>query len=282
VAIRFEFTVDAVEAVVLGRACGVDVRQFPLTTPGIGHDPVQLAKLAGIVSDRLDEQGLSRRGRLLPQAREAITLFGEYRASVALTGIDGKDQHFAFLGLSNGSQAVTVYQDDGSDQWIIELVPDGAWARELAAILPEQPAGSHRRPLSVTSEPPVTRSANAARRVAEQARDLDETTAFDSLEIQSMVRPPVNPFHGQTRTDEAVLGELLRQKRWGSGRIVVSGRDNHGRTREAPPFGWLDTNEGRYLVHTITEPNGAVTTTYSSASRPDVADAIRVAIGQVY
>lgn len=279
---RFEFTVDAVEAVVLGRACGVDVRQFPLRAPGVGHHPVQLAKLAGIVSDRLDEQGLSRRGRLYPQVRSAMALFGEYRASVALAGIDGKDEHFAFLGLTNGSQAVTVFQQGERDEWVIELVPDGAWARELAGILPNMPAGKRRRPLSVTSAPPVVRSANTARRVAEQARDLDETTAYDSLEIQSMVRPPVNPFHGRTRSDDAILGEILGQRRWGSGRIVVTGRDTHGRTREAPPFGWLDADEGRYLVHPVAGLDGSVTTTYTAAGRQDVAAAIRAAIGLVY
>ncbi|MFD8494231.1 ESX secretion-associated protein EspG [Amycolatopsis sp. NPDC059657] len=278
---RFAFTVNTVQAQILGRAHNVDVRRFPLELPGLGHDPAHLVTLAGVVSQELDKQGLSRRGRLLPAAREAFALFADDRVSVAVTGIDGTDQHFAALGLSDGAQGMTVFQYAEQYVWEIDLMPDESWIPDLVALLPEQPAAPH-RPLSVTTPATAASSAYATRQAAERAHEEDETAAFGGMRVQSVVRPPVNPFHRRGRSDAEMLADILSQPRFGSGRFLISARDRHGRNHVADPFGWLDTDDGRYLVHTHIEPDGSHTTSYASADHHDVADAIRTAIGTVY
>ncbi|WP_275897110.1 MULTISPECIES: hypothetical protein [Amycolatopsis] len=72
---RFGFTLGSVEAVVAGRALGVDVRVFPLRISHTTVDPLRFARLAIRVHDDLEGRGLSTRGE--PSAgRRARTGWG--------------------------------------------------------------------------------------------------------------------------------------------------------------------------------------------------------------
>lgn len=277
----FAFTVDTVQAKVLGRALGVDVDMFPLSTVGMGYDLVHFAAAANVAAKDLEQRGLTRHGRLTPALRTTFGLFGGYRAAVAVSGIDGTGKDFSVLGLSDGSQAVTIFQYAGQDEWAIDMMTDDDWLPELVDLLPEQPAAPRGRPLTITTTVEPARSAFREKRDADAEDDQVETAAFDNLEVQTMVRPRRNPFHGRARDDSDVLTAILAQPRLGVGRILVSCRDRHGRTRQTPPFGWLDAEEGRFLVDTHSNDDQLITT-YTPASRSGLAQRIRAAIRTVY
>ncbi|MEV6629088.1 ESX secretion-associated protein EspG, partial [Amycolatopsis sp. NPDC051114] len=68
-------------------------------------------------------------------------------------------------------------------------------------------------------------------------------------------------------------------------RRTMSASASSGRRGErlaGEPLSWLDTADGRYLVHTKTGEAGELTAEYVPAGRADLARAIREAIAAVY
>ncbi|GHF79236.1 hypothetical protein FHX82_003356 [Amycolatopsis bartoniae] len=277
---RFDFTLGSVEAVVVGRAVGADVRVFPLRISNTTVDPVRFARLARQVYFDLEDRRLSVRGELNRQVRAAFDLLRDHRVSVAASGTDVRHGDLAVFAATDGAQALTITQTGGEDKLEFSLLPDEELVRTLAGALPAaDPAPT--RPLAVSRRDDQPRSAFAARRQAEEEFDREETEAFGSLQVNSVVRPR-GGIRTRTRTqDEEILTEILAGPRLGGGYFTASGRGRHGEQRTAEPVTWLDTEDGRYLVHTTTD-RSSTTAHYVPAGFADVAATVRTMISAVY
>ncbi|WP_206788932.1 ESX secretion-associated protein EspG [Amycolatopsis sp. MtRt-6] len=273
---RFDFTLDPVEADVLGQALGVPARIFPLRfgpTPG---DPARLAALAEDVETALAGRRLSVRGRLNSHLQTAFSLFAGHRVLVAIAGIDGLGATIAVAALTDGAQALGITQFAADDRLGFSLFSDEEFVDVLAGVLPAV-AGAAGPVVAVERRAGPEMSAMRRRRLAEAEHDHEETLAFDTLEMGPDLGPGEPP---EPEADE--LAELLAGVRYGGGQIVVTGRDRAGRRAAAPTLGWVDTAAGRYLVHAQAGPGGAVSAHYEPAGRDVVAGAIGRAVANVY
>lgn len=277
---RFDFTLGSVEAVVVGRAVGVDIRVFPLRISNTTVDPVRFARLARQVYFDLEERRLSVRGELIRTVRLAFELLGEHRVAVTASGTDVEFGDLALFAATDGAQALLIGQPAGEDTLHFSLLPDEELVRTIAQALPGTEAAPG-GPLTVSQREDRPVSAMAARRQAEREFDEEETEAFDSLEVGSVVRAG-DPAPRPTESDAERLEEIFAGRRLGGGYFTATGRGRHGERRSAPPLTWLDTEEGRYLVQTSTDGSGTVTARYVPAGFTQVADGVRGLISAVY
>ncbi|SFJ82517.1 EspG family protein [Amycolatopsis sacchari] len=277
---RFDFTLGSVEAVVVGRAVGADVRVFPLRISNTTVDPVRFAKLARQVYFDLEDRRLSVRGELNRQVRLAFELLRDHRVVVTASGSDVRYGQLAVFAVTDGAQALTIGQDDGDDRLWFSLLPDEELVPAIAGALPEAgpaPTG----PLSVSRRDERPLSAVAARRQAEEEFDEEETKAFGNLQVNTVVRPRGAVAPPPT-ADEERLQEIFAGPRLGGGYFTAAGRGRHGERRTVEPVTWLDTEEGRYLVQTSTDATGTITARYVPAGFTDVAQTVRTMISAVY
>ncbi|WP_236795138.1 ESX secretion-associated protein EspG [Amycolatopsis sp. GM8] len=277
---RFDFTLGSVEAVVVGRAVGVDARIFPLRISNTTVDPVRFVKLAKKVYYDLEDRRLSIQGELNRNVRLAFELLRDHRVAITASGNDVRYGDLAVFAASDGAQALTISQLDGEDRLWFSLLPDEELVRSVAQALPDaDPAPTG--PLSISQREDRPRSAMAARRQAEHEFDDEETEAFGSLQVRRVVRGRNSASHS-TESDAERLEEIFAEPRFGGGYFTGTGRGRHGDRRSAPPVTWLDTEAGRYLVHTTTDESGTMTARYVPAGFADVTKAIRTMISAVY
>lgn len=277
---RFEFTLDSVEAVMIGGAVGGDVRRFPLRIRNTTTDPVRFAKLAVRVRDELERRGLSSGDELHPSVRTAMALFTEHQVSVSVTGRDAEEKDLAMVAMSDGAQAVTVTQAPRSDTLRLTLFSDEELVSAIARFLPAAPAAP-RGTFAVEHHPRPTVSAMAARRRAQAAADAEDDDAFGNLDVVGTLESgPARP--APRRSDAERLGDIMSGERLGVGFLTAAGRRRSGERRSVPPVGWVDTAVGRYLVETTTDDYGSTYATYRPAGGPEVEQAVKQLISRVY
>ncbi|WP_020667011.1 ESX secretion-associated protein EspG [Amycolatopsis nigrescens] len=279
---RFEFTLGSIEASIVGQALDVDVRQFPLRIRNSTVDPVRFVKLAKQVYRDLEDRRLSVSGELNRAVRTAFELFGGHRVSVAITGIDGRGDDIAVLTLTDGAQALGITQPPGEDELQFSLFSDDELVEVLTGVLPAVPAAPGGT-LTVRRRADQPQSAMAARRLAEAEHDEDETDAFGNIQLRGVVRPGRSSRRERPAAadDDTMLAEILAGPRQGGGYLTANGHGRHDERRSAQPVTWLDTEQGRYLVHTDDE-GGTVTARYAPAGRAQVTAAIQELISSVY
>jgi hypothetical protein len=273
---RFEFTLDSVEAAMVGRAVNADVRRFPLRIRNTTVDPVRYTKLAILVRDGLERRGLSSADMLHPSVRTALELFNSHQVSVSVTGWNARQEDLAMVAMSDGAQAVAVTQAPKSDTLRFSLFADEDLVFTIAAFLPSVPAMPGGT-CTVEHRPAPTMSAMAVRRRAE----AEETAAFGNVDVIAELEPTPER-RPQPRNDAERLGEIMSGERLGGGFLAATGRRRTGELRSAPPVGWVDTRQGRYLVKTTTAANGATVATYRPAGAAELAAAVRHVILSVY
>lgn len=277
---RFEFTLGSVEAGVVGQALGVDIRRFPLRIRNITVDPARFAKVAIQVYQRMENVRLSIGGELHPSVRTAFELLGEHRVSVTINGVDGLGGDIAVLTVTDGRQALEVAQAPGEDLLQFALFPDEDLVEVLASVLPRaRPASTGKHTVEQRAQERV--SAMTARRRAEVEADEEETDAFGNIELMGVVRARQSVAQ-RDRSDVGVLEQVLAAKRLGGGYIIANGHGRRGGLVTTPPLTWLDTEDGRYLIHTETRDGGSTAAHYVPAGHADVAKAIRQIIASVY
>lgn len=275
---RFDFTLGSVEASVVGRALGVDVRRFPLRIRNTTIDLDRFAKLAMLVAEQLESRGLSTSGTLHPSVRTALTLFSGNQVTISITGLDDTGEDIAMLAMTDGAQALRVTQPAGEDSIHFSLFADEDLVEQLSGALPMAPA-ARTRTLCVEHREGPARSATARRRQARAEAERKETDAFDNIEVVAKVDVP--PSSPGPRTDLELLREILAGERSGGGFMAATGRGRHGELRSASPVGWVDTSQGRYLVET-TQAEGVTTARYVPAGHAEVAKAVQHLISSVY
>lgn len=279
---RFEFVLEVVEALVVGPAAGGDIRQYPLRIGALPSDPVRFVKLAKQVYTDLEQRRLSVAGELHPGVRTAFELLAEHRVAVSVTGIDGLGADVAVLAVTDGAQALGITQAPETDQLLFSLFADEELVDVVTGVLPPAPAattGAHTVRRGATRQV----SAMTERRIAEAEAEEEETDAFGNIEVRGVVRPGRRrPAPPAKKSDTAVLEQVLTAPRLGGGHLAVTGFGRHGERISGDPVSWLDTGDGRYLVHARTGEAGDFTADYVPAGRAELSRAIRAAIAAVY
>ncbi|MBB3051611.1 hypothetical protein FHS23_002640 [Prauserella isguenensis] len=274
---RDEFVLGSVEASVVAQAFGTDIRRFPLRVRNTTTDPGRLRTLAGIVSGTLAERGLLVGKDPHPILRRAFELFGRHRVSVAISGIDDRCGDIVRLVFTDGAEALGVAQHHGEDDLVFGLFSDDDLVDTLTDALPAVPAAAGPE-TTVRRRLPEHRSAFDARKAAERAHDEEETSAFGNIRVVGKTttrrRSRNTGESGEERLRRALAGE-----RRGGGQIVVS--TSRGDGSVPPSVGWVDTGEGRYLVH-VDESDNEFVARYEPAGRTEVSRAVHGLIAAAY
>jgi hypothetical protein len=185
---RFEFVLEGVEALVVGRATGADIRQYPLRPGNLPTDPVRYVHVAKQVYAALEERRLSVSGELAPGVATAFGLLARHRVSIAVSGIDGVGADIAVIALTDGAQALGITQDARTGDLLFSLFSDEELVDVVTDVLPAARAastGAH----TVRRRAETSMSAMAARRMAEAEFDEEETDAFGNIQVRGVVRP---------------------------------------------------------------------------------------------
>lgn len=277
---RFDFTLNSVEAVVVGRAAGVDIRVFPLRISNTTIDPERFLRLAQRVAADLDARQLTTRSGLHPEVRRAFELIGGHRVSITASGTDVRTGDVTVYAATDGAQALTIGQAPDDDTLYFTLLPDEEFVHLVAESLPPADAAPTRT-LTVSRQADRQLSAMAARRREEKEFDEEETEAFGNLQVAGVIGSRRRTASRRT-ADEQELEEILAEPRVGGGYFTAAGRTRHGERRTTPPVSWLDTESGRYLVHTTTDESGTFTARYVPAGFTGVTAAIQGLISAVY
>lgn len=277
---RFEFSLNTVEAHVIGRAMGVDIRQFPLRFAAMPVDPERFARLAKQVHLDLSDRRLSVAGELNRFVRSSFELLRDHRVSVAISGTGVRTGEIAVLSVTDGAQALLVDQPGRQDQLWFRLLSDDELVDALAGVLPPMRAAPG-GPLTVNQQPARQLSTVAARRQAEDEFDEEETDAFGNLQVNRM-ESTRSSYRNTGLTDRERLEEIFAAPRLGGGYFVATGFTRHQERRPAQSLTWLDTEQGRYLIEARTDQAGTTTARYSPAGGKEVADAIGQLISTVY
>lgn len=239
------FDCTLLELDVIGDALDLDVRPFPFRFPVHGDLVEDRHRLIGAAHETLTEKGLIDGRRFSPDLEDLLALFARGSLAVAVLGtVDGDG--LCARAVTDGRSGVLAVQHD---QFVaFDPVTPASLVRSVVGLLPPLRPGPGRS-VTITVDEPVSPGA--------YRRDDDLS---DRRYLQA-VRPPANSANSQS----AIVDEIIRRERLGSGYVAVTARDRHGREGEPLTLSWLDTDAGRYAVLPTVGPDGRDHITYSPA-----------------
>jgi EspG family len=207
---------------ILSEGLGVNCRMYPFKIPSFGEFFEDRARIAGAIRDDLIQRGLADHKSLAPDVIDAIRLMSDYQVAIGVMGEVEDGRKVFARGAATARRGMVVLQEDQIFRF--EIIRPESLARSVVGLLPTAKAGPGQS-VTITKPRPVRRD-----------------------EEQGFRQPVAMPRSATTTAQLRGAEEILRRRRVGSGHFVVTGRDRHGRTTEAPGLAWIDTDAGRYLV----------------------------------
>jgi hypothetical protein len=234
----------------IGDALGLDLRQFPFQFPVHGEYVEERIRLLGAAHDSLTAKGLIEGSRFAPDVEDLLGLFARGTVAVCVVGsFDGEglcvrsvaDNRFGVVAAQHG-QSVTF-----------EPVTPPSLVRATMALIPPMRPGPGNS-VMITDDRPVPVPGR------HRARDED----LSAHQYLQSGRPTSGGSGGQQR---AIVDEIMRRPRLGSGYVTVTVRNRNGREAEPMTVTWLDTDAGRYAVVPSVGPDGRTHVTYAPADQ---------------
>ncbi|HEX5494567.1 MAG TPA: ESX secretion-associated protein EspG [Mycobacteriales bacterium] len=231
-----------------GDALRLDVRPFPFQFPVHGELVEERIRLIQAVHDTLTAKGLIEGRRFAPELEDLVGLFAGGRVAVAVVGnVDGAG--LCARAVTDGRSAVLAVECGQAISF--ESVTPPSMVRSVLGLLPVLRPGPGRS-VTVTVDEPVSVGRHRT----------PEEDLSDRRYLQ-----PVRPKMDSTRVQEAIVDEIMRRPRVGSGYMTVTARSRNGRESEPVTMSWLDTDAGRYAVLPSVGPDGRLHVTYTPADQ---------------
>jgi hypothetical protein len=239
------FECTFLELDVIGEALQLDVRPFPFDFPVHGDLIEDRIRLIGVVERTLTAKGIADGPRFADGVEDLFGVFARGRLAIAMLGtVDGElccaravtDDRIGVLATQHGQ--------------VIRFTPvtPPSLVRAVLTLLP--PAGpGPGRSVTITTEPPAVRR-------PKQDEDL-------AGEILVSTGQP----HDSAGVHRAVVEEIMRRPRMGSGYFAVTVRGRNAREGKPTTMNWLDTDSGRYVVIPTTAADGRTHITYTPADQ---------------
>ncbi|HEX4703773.1 MAG TPA: ESX secretion-associated protein EspG [Pseudonocardiaceae bacterium] len=231
---------------VIGDALELDVRPFPFQFPVHGElveDRIRLIKAA---ERTLTAKGLIDGARFVDDVPDLLGVFARGRLAIAMLGsVDGES--FYARAVTDDRMAVLATQHGQSVQF--DPVTPTSMVRAILSLLPPARPGLGRS-VTITTDPPTT---------ARPATDED----LGGKHYLQAVRPPQD----SAGTQPAMIQEIMRRPRQGSGYFSVTVRGRNARESTPLTMNWLDTDSGRYVVIPTAAADGRLHVTYTPADQ---------------
>jgi hypothetical protein len=250
VAVGFECTF--LELDVLGDALALDVRPFPFRFPVHGELVDDRIRLIEAAEQTLTDKGLIDGTQFVDDIHDLLGVFARGRLSIAMLGsCDGEP----WCARAVADDRIGVVATQHGETIRFDPITPTAIVRSMVGLLPPARPGPGRS-VTMTTEPPIT---------AGRADD------FDTRHYLQPVRPPKDSAGVQ----RAIIEEIMRRPRTGSGYFTVTVRTRRD-AGESPPLtmNWLDTDTGRYVVIPTTGADGRLHITYTPADQARLEQAL--------
>ncbi|MFD5828490.1 ESX secretion-associated protein EspG [Lentzea sp. NPDC060358] len=224
----YSFSLSHAAADVLWEDLGLGSRPYPFDFPRFGQSDDERRSIRNAVYRDLGDRGLVRRGRVVGEVEEALTLLVRFEFGVnAIAMVDpGRDVPLLARGGAAGEQAALAVLEDRVME--VGLVSASQLVRSVVDLVPDERPGPGQ---SVSVPRPVEEQ-------PERGRDED----FQSSYLSSV--RTWSPASSQTRALEAIS----RRPRSRVGQFGVVAGNRGGRELRAPQIAWFDTDQGRYLT----------------------------------
>lgn len=251
----FECTFLELDAI--GDALDLDLRQFPFQFPVHGEFIEERIRLLEAAHDSLTGKGLIDGPRFVPDVEDLLGLFARGTVAIAVVGsVDGEglcaravtDNRFGVLAVQRG-QAITF-----------DPVTPASLVRATVGLLPAARPGPGSS-VMITDDQPIPAGRH-------RARDEDMS---DRRYLQS----GRSGTGGSGANQRAIVDEIMRRPRLGSGYLTVTTRNRNGRESEPMTMNWLDTDAGRYAVLPSVGPDGRTHITYTPADQARLDQSLR-------
>jgi hypothetical protein len=237
------FECTFLELDVIGDALQLDVRPFPFDFPVHGDLIEDRIRLIGVVEQTLTAKGLIEGPRFADRVQDLLGVFARGRLAIATLGtVDG--QLCCARAVTDDRIGVLATQQGQTIRF--DPITPPSLVRAILSLLPPAPPGPGRS-VTITTEPPVARRPRQ-----------DEDVAV----LVTTGQP-----HDSAGVQRAMVDEIMRRPRTGSGYFVVTVRGRNRREAKPLTMNWLDTDSGRYVVIPTTAADGRTHITYTPADQ---------------
>lgn len=223
----YSFSLSHAAADILWEDLRLGSRPYPFDFPYFGQSDDERRSIRNAVYNELGNRGLARRGRVVGEVEEALTLLVRFEFGVnAIAMFDpDRDEQLLARGGAAGEQAALAVLDDRMMK--VDLIRAPQLIRSVVDLVPNErpgPGQSLSIPRPVKQQP-------------KREQDYQASSYLSSVRTQS-------PAESQTRALEAIAERP--RSRVGQFGVVAKNRD--GRELRAPQVAWFDTDQGRYLT----------------------------------
>lgn len=236
------YRLSLTEAQTLAEGLGTHIQLFPFQLPSSPSLVEDQVRTVISVAKHLEKRGFFHRGRLLPDLEQGFRLLSHYQHAIAVMGTVDRDREIYARVSSDGRRGVLVIKR--GDVLDFQLIRPEAMTRTAVSLLPKLQPGPGS---SVTVQQRMTASTGS-----HQSEEQPE----------SFMVPGVR---GGTDSQRGFAEEVLRRPRTGAGYFVPEyvGKDHRSVTLSC--LGWLDTEDGRYMITGGTGDDGRGWATYAPA-----------------
>ncbi|MGW6449398.1 ESX secretion-associated protein EspG [Lentzea sp. NPDC055074] len=223
------FSLSHAAADILWEDLRLGSRPYPFDFPYFGQSDDERRSIRNAVYTDLGDRGLARRGRVVGEVEEALTLLVRFEFGVNAIAMFDPDRDVQLLarGGAAGEQAVLAVLDDRMMK--VDLIRAPQLIRSVVDLVPNERPGPGQ---SLSVPRPVK---------AQPKRGRDED--YQSSSYMSSVRTQ-SPAESQSRALEAIS----ERPRLRVGQFGVEAKNRDGRQLRAPQVAWFDTDQGRYLT----------------------------------
>ncbi len=243
-AVGFECTF--LELDVIGDALQLDVRPFPFDFPVHGDMIEDRVRLIQVAQRTLTAKGLIEGSRFADIVEDTLGVFARGRLAIAVLGtVAGRPT--CARAVTDDRTAVLATQHGQTIRF--DPITPPSMVRAVLALLPPAHPGPGQS-VTMTTEPPAG--------TWRPTPDDDQTGGY----LQS------SRAHGDSAgVQRAMIDEIMRRPRIGSGYFAVTVRGRNGRESTPLTMNWLDTDSGRYVVIPNTAADGRTHITYTPADQ---------------
>ncbi|MDX3657414.1 ESX secretion-associated protein EspG [Streptomyces sp. ID05-26A] len=225
----YSFSLSHAAADILWEDLRLGSRPYPFDFPYFGQTDDERRSIRNAVYNELGNRGLARRGRVVGEIEEALTLLVRFEFGVNAIAMFDPDRDVQLLarGGAAGEQAALAVLDDRMMK--VDLIRAPQLIRSVVDLVPNERPGPGQ---SLSIPRPVKEQPKRGRE-----EDYQASSYLSSVRTQS-------PAESQTRALEAIS----ERPRLRVGQFGVVARKRDGRELRAPQVAWFDTDQGRYLT----------------------------------
>jgi hypothetical protein len=255
ISFSFSLSLDALD--LIGEQLRLDNLPIIFEVPSVGATQADRVRLRERVMRDLTERNLAERGRLVPDAEDALLTLSRFGHAVDCVGQLANGDVLCSRVVTDGRTAVRAGKHDQHVRF--EVFRPEHLVEAVLEQIGRRPAGPGHSVTFPESTEPIGADSGAA-----QWPDSDDD-GFAG--VFQPVRPRASGHQLQLRAAMTITEKRREQIGW----FTVIGRDQRGHEHRQPQIVWFDTEDGRYLSYRSRGQDDQMWSTYTPADSGRIA-----------